>query len=127
MDSADTPLRTALEDLRAAGTRVARGSDSATCDIVPEVLAQVEGTLRELSALCYGLGYVVVPRPRDAGSASHERKALALSTLHEVGASMGASARRCRAAMEAVAPLADSVVGGRAASPPLTGGRVAPE
>jgi hypothetical protein len=120
MDTADTQLRSALRDLREAGTRAVHASGSATSDAVPDVLVELERTLRELSALSYSLGDVVVP---GAPSASHERKAMALSKLHETGASIGASARRCRAAMEAVAPLAGSVSGGTHASPPSTTGR----
>jgi hypothetical protein len=58
---------------------------------------------------------------RDSGL-SHEQQAHALSTLHELGASISASARRCRAAREVLEPLTSAPSdGGRDADPkPLT-------
>jgi hypothetical protein len=118
MDLSETDLGTALQDLRRAAARVAESAaGSGKSEHVPEVLGQLGGTLQDLSAASYALGYVLVPRPRDAGPAwrfyansprgTYEQKALALSSLHELAAGIGASARRSRAAGHAVEPLVD--------------------
>ena len=115
-------LHADVRDLRAAAARVAQGAGSAAASDIPELLGQLEATLRELSSACYSLGPSIAPPPqpparsalgrRDgraySDSPSNEKKAVALSNLHELGAAVGGAARRCRSARTTLAPTVDS-------------------
>jgi hypothetical protein len=137
MDEPRSDLKRALGAPHPAGQRLTRASDDALADEIDPVLGEVESLLRQLSSACYSLAHAVVAQTpgvepvwrryseRDSGL-SHEQQAHALSTLHELGASISASARRCRAARDVLRPLTAAMVdapgaGGRDRDPkPLT-------
>jgi hypothetical protein len=107
----------AAQDLRGAA-RVATPHD------VLDVLDEVAQALGELASACEEVGPAVVPRPRAArsdwrfyrdgdgspGPLSHEQKALALSTLHDLGASIRTAAWRCRDARATLRPVTECLV-----------------
>jgi hypothetical protein len=118
--SVDLDLKAArdgIAQLREPGSCIA----SASAREIAELLGQFERTLGELSNACYALAPMIVPswgsagRPGrfDPGGAtddrqlSRESEALILSTLHELGATIGGSARRCRSARGTLVSFAD--------------------
>jgi hypothetical protein len=101
--SSPSALHAGVRDLRVAAARVAREAGTADAADVPRVLDQLEDTLRDLTSACYSLGPSLALRPRS--DALEDAKTTApLAKLHEVGAAVGAAARRCRSARTALAP-----------------------
>jgi RNA polymerase sigma-70 factor (ECF subfamily) len=96
MSTTRSNIRTDAGDLQEAAARMARSAESVPADLIPGVLAKIEAALRDLSGACYRLGPAAADRP--PGSISKEQTALALSTVHEVGASIRGVAGRCGAA-----------------------------
>jgi hypothetical protein len=106
-------------EVRVAAARAADAPGSCHREEIPAVLAELEATLRDFSSATYSLAHALVTRPRvgepvwrdysrgEGGgepSQSNELEAQALAALHELGASIGGAARRCRAALELLAP-----------------------
>src|SRR4051812_13084004 len=102
MSATRSDVRTDAGDLQEAAARVARSAGSVPAAVIPSVLAKIETALGDLSSACYKLGPAAAEQP---GPVSRERKALALSSVHEAGASISRAASRCRAA-EATLALA---------------------
>jgi len=112
--NAQRSVAAAAHDLRDVA-RVASPPDAL------DLLDEVADALSELASACEDLGPALVPRPRGAafdwrvdpagdGSPdplSHQEKRLALSTLHDLGASIRAAARRTRDARATLRPVAE--------------------
>jgi RNA polymerase sigma-70 factor (ECF subfamily) len=103
MSATRSDVRTDASDLQEAAARVARSAGSVPAAVIPSVLGKIETALGDLSSACYKLGPAAADQP--SGSVSREQKALALSTVHEAGASVSRAASCCRAA-EATLALA---------------------
>lgn len=83
-------------DLQQAAARMAHSAEAVPAALIPSVLAKIETALRDLSSACYSLGPAAAGQP--PGSVSKEQTALALSTVHDVGASIRGAGSRCGAA-----------------------------
>ena len=107
----------AAQDLRDAA-RVASAHD------VLDLLDELALALGELGSACEEVVTALVPRPRGArsdwrfyrdgdgspGPLSHQQKGLALSTLHNLGASIRTAARRCRDARATLRPVVECIL-----------------
>src|SRR4051794_29661131 len=106
MSATRSDVRTDASDLQEAAARVARSAGSVPAAVIPSVLGKIETALGDLSSACYRLGPAAAGQP--SGSVSREQKALALSTVHEVGATLSGASSRCGAAEATLALVFDT-------------------